>query len=85
MPIHSHEERMPAEGYSGWAEKTAWSDGTGYGIAFNYGSDVYKNGATSLKTAGVGSYQTFTESAGHGEAHENMPPYVTKYIWQRIS
>lgn len=36
--------------------------------------------ATNKYTGGTGS----SESASDGSAHENMPPYLTVYVWKRI-
>jgi hypothetical protein len=30
-------------------------------------------------------YTTTSSSTGGGEAHNNMPPYVTVYMWEKIS
>lgn len=35
--------------------------------------------------AGHGSSMVQTQSAGGNAAHNNMPPYTTCYIWQRIA
>lgn len=32
-----------------------------------------------------GGQKTGTSSAGSGNPHNNLPPYVTKFLWERVS
>ena len=32
-----------------------------------------------------GWHNFLTQKTGNNEAHENMPPYLTVYMWQRVS
>lgn len=55
----------------------------------NYGSvrqdaDPDTSGAHGYKWSDINNSQT-TTSAGGNKAHNNMPPYVTVYIWRRIA
>lgn len=40
-------------------------------------------GATS--SAGAHTHSVTINNSGNGEAHNNMPPYMPAYIWQRIA
>lgn len=44
-------------------------------------TSVYLPEGSSLKK---GNYQTNMESVGGGQAHNNMPPYLTIYCWKRV-
>lgn len=44
------------------------------------GEDVY--GANN-KT--LGARMGISESTGEGQAHNNMPPYLTVYVWERVA
>ena len=39
----------------------------------------------TITTGHAGADQTETTSVGGGKAHNNMPPYVTCYMWQRTA
>lgn len=39
----------------------------------------------NISSAGAHSHNVTVESAGGGAAHNNMPPYVTVYIWKRVA
>lgn len=48
------------------------SNGTGSG-------DLATSGGRSINSAGTGS------STGGGEAHNNLQPYISKYVWERTA
>lgn len=49
----------------------------------NYGipGDSYKGGTSASETGTI----HYTENSGAGQPHNNLPPYLTVYIWQRIA
>lgn len=42
---------------------------------YNWGTETFRFQSTSTETA----------TAGGGSAHNNMPPYLTVYMWQRVA
>lgn len=70
--------QMPSHGHSGvYVNNTGLSCGVGTGV----------NGflrLTSTTTSGSINSELHTGNAGGSQAHENMPPYATVYMWQRV-
>ena len=57
---------------------------TGRNVGFDNGSynDAYK---LSWATPASRTATVFTDYAGGGQAHNNMPPYLAVYMWQRTA
>lgn len=76
MPSHSHN----------WAGKNGNSNyGTGandvhYTQGGESSDDAIRTGGTARTDPG-----RFTTDVGGGQPHNNMPPYITVYVWQRTS
>ena len=56
-------------------------------LAGYYNSANGLNSVTLNNGSGTGGTASYTpvKSAGGGAAHNNMPPYITKYVWERIA
>lgn len=75
IPSHAHYERLDFSGYG--VRNLAASPGTGEGSGKVFSADD-----TGSSTS---EYYVQTETAGGGQAHNNMPPYIAIYRWRRIA
>ena len=73
MPNHYHNAYML--GLGGTADAPA------YFAAFNQSAYTYNFANTTSNTLDVAA----TIRKGDGEAHNNMPPYLSVYMWKRVS
>ena len=51
---------------------------------------VYKSGSTDFQSglnysSGGSTNSSFVQATGGSQAHNNMPPYLTVYMWKRIA
>lgn len=90
IPSHTHGEKTLT---GGWEIGTARIGGTTTpsGIISNKSRETTAYFATAssgstLNTVGFNVNATHThDSVGGGGAHDNMPPYLTVYMWKRIA
>ena len=79
MPEHNHWVRILARGYDRWGND-GYSD-------YEYTTGSWSNppayGGSHAHTSHVIMGQTGKD--GGSQSHNNMPPYLTVYMWKRIS
>ena len=79
MPEHNHWVRILARGYDGWGND-GYSD-------YEYTTGSWSNppvyGGSHDHTAHV--VMGRTEEDGGSQSHNNMPPYLTVYMWKRVA
>lgn len=74
MPKHNHE--MPP-----WM----WAVSAGFNNGTNNISGGTSTGNAIPYTDGKSKQSQYSESVGGGSAHNNMPPYLTIYMWKRTA
>ncbi len=54
-----------------------------------YTTGIFKSGGmkTQDRTAPAGTEmgESYIQASGGGQSHNNMPPYLTVYVWQRTA
>lgn len=77
MPSHQHIETWAGKDGSYYTYEITYNSGSSWGMNITRISS-----ATPANNSGP-SY-LYTRATGGGSAHNNMPPYATVYIWQRV-
>lgn len=81
MPTHNHEILLRVQGYDGWPQYTSY----GYGVMFQWTQEVGYHAPNYTAHSAITGSDANTGSAGTSLPHNNMPPYISVYIWKRIA
>jgi hypothetical protein len=53
-------------------------------IGFNSGSNITTSAGRMNTTSGSAQFRIETANSGNSQPHNNMPPYLTVYMWKRV-
>ena len=81
MPSHNHGVRVRVQGYDGWETYTS----NNYGVMFQANDTVGYHGPNYTAHSAEVTNDTTTIDSGGSQPHNNMPPYVTAYMWKRVA
>lgn len=82
IALHSHKQQLYLQnGYSGNDGKWNFEE---YGY-FLRQSNVVNPDASSYTGKVSITRSGYTDNTGGSKPHNNMPPYIAKYVWQRIA
>ena len=86
LPAHYHQIRYQNSsgssggGYAWGGSKMSWSDATESSSGMKGGG-----GSATAHSHTITGTSSTTGSKGSGTAHNNMPPYLTVYMWKRTA
>lgn len=81
MPSHEHDVYVRVQGYGGWEAYTS----NYYGVMFQTNDTVGYHGPNYTAHSAIARADAATGGAGSSKSHNNMPPYLTVYIWKRVA
>ena len=77
MPSHTHNFRWAAQGSGGGVNNI-------YGLPYNASANGSINDVVG-EPPGSGQIRTGNLNTGGGGAHNNLQPYIVKYVWERTA
>lgn len=81
MPSHSHGIVVRVQGYGGWETYTSKD----YGIMFKNSDTVGYHCPNYTAHSTIVTNDADTMTNGGSQPHNNMPPYLAVYMWQRTA
>ena len=82
IPGHTHTGRTYSTSYNNNVDIPS---GRAYAKTFSTGDGNWAfNGTDSSISGGEICYMATTDNIGGDQSHNNMQPYITEYMWQRI-
>jgi microcystin-dependent protein len=89
MPSHTHTQNSHNHDHYQWLMNGAASSGAHYGFGYqsNTGSLNSKSSYTTSGEVQFGNAPTTAtnQNTGGGGSHNNLQPYIVKYMWQRTA
>lgn len=81
MPSHSHSVNVRVQGYDGWGNYTSQH----YGVMFKANDTIGYHSPNYTAHSVVVGNDSDTDGSGGSKPHNNMPPYLSVYMWKRVS
>jgi microcystin-dependent protein len=82
MPVHNHNGIAESAGAH---NHSIGLGGDGFVAGDRVQRTVNNQGTTYTGTAGAHTHSLTIEANGGGQAHNNLPPYLAVYIWERVA